>query len=129
MPSKQKNRLIGHFFDSELGEYDSHNQNRTNVFAPSLDLFLRRQFNSKNSIEVQVVGTLNSSDYRRDNKYTYPDGKEQIYTSYADSRRRSLISEVTYIHDFSDKTQLSGGIQNTLSHSENKYLDTGYKRF
>lgn len=127
MPSKQKNRLIGHFFDSELGEYDSHNPNRTNVFAPSLDLFFRRQFNSKNSIEVQVVGTLNSSDYRRDNKYTYPDGKEQIYTSYADSRRRSLISEVTYIHDFSDKTQLSGGIQNTLSHSENKYLDTGYK--
>lgn len=126
-PSKDSRRLIGHYFDSELGEYDNYNKSKSSSLAPSLDLFFRRQFNDKNSIEIQVVGTFNNSDYRRNNRYIYPDGKEQEYKMDVDSRRQSLISEASYIHDFSEKTQLSCGIQNTLSHNENTYLETGYK--
>ncbi|MDE6555487.1 MAG: outer membrane beta-barrel family protein, partial [Duncaniella sp.] len=73
------------------------------------------------------VGTLSSSDYRRDNRYTFSDGSEDSYVMNVDSRRRSLISEVSYFHTFSDKTTLSGGYQNTVSRSTNTYLLTGKK--
>ncbi|MDE5745719.1 MAG: hypothetical protein K2H84_08720 [Paramuribaculum sp.] len=44
-----------------------------------------------------------------------------------DSRRRSLISEISYIHTFSSNTSLSAGFQNTVSHSTNTYLTTDYE--
>lgn len=44
-----------------------------------------------------------------------------------DSKRKSLISEVSYIHQFSDKTSFSAGYQNTLSHSKNTYISSDYK--
>lgn len=123
-PSANKSRVIAHTDDSELGWYDSHNVSKGNNFSPSLDLFLRHDFNDRNSLEAQAVGTLSSNDYRRDNHYTFADGSEQTYVMNVDSRRRSLISEVSYIHDFSDRTQLSVGYQNTVSRSTNTYLTT-----
>ncbi len=126
-PSSNKSRSIADYSDSYLGEYDSYSKTKSKDFSPSLDLFFRRNFNDKNSIEVQLVGTLNSSNYIRDNDYLYPDGTEQTYSTNADSHRRSLISEINYTHTFSDKTQLSGGFQNTISHSKNTYIDSNYK--
>lgn len=78
-------------------------------------------------MEVQVVGTLSSSDYRRDNNYIFSDGSEDSYIMNVDSRRRSLISEISYIHTFSEKTSLSAGFQNTVSRSTNTYLNSDYK--
>lgn len=127
MPTSNKGRVIGHTFDSETGEYDNYNKNSYKSFAPSLDLFLRKDFNRKNSLQLQVVGTLSSSEYRRNNTYIYADGREDSYIMDADSRRRSLISEASYIHTFSEKTQFSAGYQNTVSHSNNKYLTTDYR--
>lgn len=126
-PSSNGNRRMAHTADSELGDYDNLDKSSSKGFSPSLDLFFRRKFNDRNALEAQVVGTLSSSDYRHDNTYTYPDGREEIYSTNADSRRRSLISEVSYIHTFSVKTELSAGFQNTISHSTNTYLDTDYK--
>ncbi|MDE6340570.1 MAG: outer membrane beta-barrel protein [Muribaculaceae bacterium] len=126
-PDVTKHSAMAHTLDSQLGEYDNNNVARSKEFSPSLDLFLRQDFNEKNSLEVEVVGTLSSNDYRRDNRYMYADGREDSYIMNADSRRRSLISEVSYIHNFSNKTQLSAGLQNTVSHSTNSYLDTDFK--
>ncbi len=126
-PLRYKNRIRAHTVDSELGEYDNNNLSKEKSFSPSLDIFFRRNFNKRNALEAQVVGTLNSSDYFRDNIYIYPDGREESYSINADSRRRSLISEVNYIHTFSEKTQLSGGFQNTVSHNTNNYTYTDYK--
>lgn len=126
-PSYSKRRVIGHSYDSRSGEFDYYNKSTSRDLDPSLDLFLRRDFNESNSLEVQVVGTLSSGDYRRSNRYMYQDGRDETYTTDADSRRRSLISEVSYNHVFSDRTSLSAGVQNTVSHSTNKYLDTDYK--
>lgn len=78
-------------------------------------------------MEVQIVGTLSSSDYRRDNNYVFSDGSADSYIMNVDSRRRSLISEISYIHTFSEKTSLSAGFQNTVSHSTNTYLTSDYK--
>lgn len=126
-PSSNGNRRMAHTADSELGDYDNLDKSSSKGFSPSLDLFFRRKFNDRNALEAQVVGTLSSSDYRHDNTYIYPDDREEIYSTNADSRRRSLISEVSYIHTFSVKTELSAGFQNTISHSTNTYLDTDYK--
>ncbi|MDE6383738.1 MAG: outer membrane beta-barrel family protein [Paramuribaculum sp.] len=126
-PIFRKSRAIAHTIDSQLGEYDNNNITKDRGFAPSLDLFLRRDFNEKNTMEVQVVGTLSTNDYRRDNNYIFSDGREDSYIMNVDSRRRSLISEVSYIHTFTDKTSLSAGFQNTVSHSINTYLSSDYK--
>jgi len=126
-PLSRKSRSIAHTSDSYLGDYDNHNVSKSNDFTPSLDLFFKRDFNDKNSIEAQVVGTLSSSDYRRDNNYAFADGSADNYIMNVDSRRRSLISEISYIHQFSDKTSLSAGYQNTISRSTNTYLSSDYK--
>lgn len=126
-PSYNKNRSLAVTDDSELGHYENHNIATSKDFAPSLDLFFRRDFNDKNSLEAQVVGTLSSSDYRRDNEYIFSDIDRDNYIMDVNSRRRSLISEISYNHQFSDRTSLSAGYQNTVSHSTNAYLSSDYK--
>lgn len=126
-PYYTRHRTLAQTIDSELGRYDNFNMSSSKDFTPSLDLFLRQDFNERNSLEVQVVGTLSSSDYRRDNAYTFADGQEESYVMNVDSRRRSLISEISYIHTFSENTQLSAGYQNTVSRSTNTYLTSDYK--
>ncbi len=126
-PSVDQHRSIARTDDSALGQYDNYNESHSKQFSPSLDLFLRQDFNDKNSLEVQLVGTLSSNDYRRDNNYTFADGAEEAYIMNVDSRRRSLISEISYIHNFGQNTSLSAGYQNTLSHSTNRYLSSDYE--
>lgn len=126
-PNFNKRRIIAHTIDSELGTYDNNNLSTSKDFTPSLDLFLRQEFNEKNSLEAQVVGTLSSSDYRRDNNYIFSDGSEDSYIMNVDSRRHSLISEISYNHIFSERTSLSAGFQNTVSSSSNTYLNSDYK--
>lgn len=126
-PSSDKSRSIAVTSDSELGVYDNYNLSKSKDFTPSLDLFFRRDFNENNSLEAQVVGTLSSGDYRRDNHYQFSDGRDEDYIMNVDSRRRSLISEISYIHQFTSKTSLSCGYQNTVSHSTNTYLLSDYK--
>ena len=127
VPNNSRRRNIGSTIDSALGEYDNTNFTNSEEFTPSLDLFFRQDFNERNTLEAQVVGTLSSSDYRRDNNYFFPDGNEESYIMNVDSRRRSLISEISYIHTFSQNTSLSAGFQNTVSHSNNTYLSSDYK--
>ena len=126
-PFENASRAFSHNIDSTVGEYENNNLSKSKELTPSLDLFLRRDFNEKNSLEAQMVGTLSSSDYRRDNTYIYPDRKDESYIMNVDSRRRSLITEVSYIHSFSSLTSLSGGVQNTVSRSTNTYLDSDYR--
>lgn len=125
-PGSDKRRSHGSQTDSELGSYDFYNIQRGSDFSPSLDLFLRHDFNSKNSLEVDVVGTLSYSKYKRENTY-YFDTDDNIYSVDVNSHRRSLITEVSYNHYFSEKTSLAAGVQNTISYSRNKYLNTDYR--
>lgn len=126
-PSNSRRRVIARSHDTYFGDYDNYNRTESKDMAPSLDLFFKRNFNGKNTIEAQVVGTLSSSDYRRTNSYRYADGTADDYVMDVDSRRRSLISEVCYSHEFSGRTSLSAGYQNTLSRSTNTYLTSDYK--
>lgn len=126
-PSESGRRAIARSHDTYFGDYDNYNRTESKDMAPSLDLFFKRNFNGKNTLEAQVVGTLSSSDYRRTNSYRYADGTADDYVMDVDSRRRSLISEICYSHEFSGQTSLSAGYQNTLSRSTNTYLTSDYK--
>lgn len=124
---RQKNHSEGHTDDTVLGEYDNRLESGTRVWRPSLDLFLHHDFNEKNSIEVEVVGSLAETDYRYNNHYVYEAAPSAEYTSDVDGTRHSLISEVIYTHTFSNRTSLQAGYQNTVSHNRNRYLDSdGY---
>lgn len=120
--SDQNNEFFGHTDDSALGVYDNNRVTHNSRTSPSLDLFMHHDFNSSNSLEAQVVGSLSETEYRYDNRYFYADGTGADYRMDVDADRRSLITELTYTHTFSQKTTLSGGVQNTLSHSRNRYL-------
>lgn len=126
-PSESGRRAIARSHDTYFGDYDNYNRTESKDMAPSLDLFFKRNFNGKNTLEAQVVGTLSSSDYRRTNSYRYVDGSADDYVMDVDSRRRSLISEICYSHEFSGQASLSAGYQNTLSRSTNTYLTSDYK--
>lgn len=126
-PYRRKSRSLASTSDSYLGDYDNINIVGEKSLAPSLDLFFKRDFNESNNLEVEVVGTLSSSDYRRNNSYTFADGASDQYIMDVDSRRRSLISEVSYTHQFGQNTSLSAGYQNTISRSTNTYLSSDYK--
>lgn len=120
-------RLIGHTNDSYLGLYDNRNETRSKDMTPSVDLFFRRDFNSANTLEVQVVGTIGRYDYTRNNIYDFADEADRSYYTDVDNHRQSLISEINYTHNFGDRTSLSVGYQNTLSHNTNEYLTDAYQ--
>ena len=126
-PYSSKHRSIADNIDSYLGDYTTDNKQKSKSFSPTLDLFLRRDFDEHNSLEVNMVGSLSSSEYRRDNTYIFADGSVQSYLNYVNNSRRSLITEVSYIHYFNQSTSLSGGVQNTLSHNTNDYLTDNTK--
>lgn len=120
-------RTIAGIADSELGIYNNFSRRSSRDLTPSLDLYFRRDFGENNTLEVQAVGTFASNKYRRDYSYDFADGGRDSYMMDVDSRRRSLITEISYSHRFGRRTELSGGVQNTLSHSRNTYLTTDYR--
>ena len=93
-PSYNKSRSLANTIDSYLGEYENYNLTTSKNLAPSLDLFFKRDFNEQNALEIQMVGTLSSSDYRRNNEFIYSDRPASEYVMDVDSRRRSRISEI-----------------------------------
>lgn len=125
MPNYNRSRMEGRVSDSELGQYSYSNLTSNDLFNPSLDLFFRYDFNDRNSLELEAVGTTSSSKYRYSSLYDFGAARED-YTTDADSRRNSLISEISYVHNFSDNASLSAGYQNTYSHSRNTYLTSDY---
>lgn len=120
-----KSRYEGFSADSHLGDYEWASRKKQNSLTPSVDLFLHHDFNDNNSLEVELVGTINNTDMRRTNDFYL--SVPTTYTNDIDSRRRSLIAEVSYIHRFAGGTELSMGYQNTISHSKNTYLLSGHK--
>ncbi len=126
-PYSDHQRSDGYTLDFLHNDYNFDNENRSKDFATSLDLYFRRDFNSSNSLEAEVVGTLSNSDYDRENIYNYISGVTETYPIDIHSNRRSLITELSYIHSFSQQSELTAGYSNTLSRSENTYRTTDYQ--
>lgn len=55
-PFFNKRRTLAETHDTYLGDYDYRNMAKNTDLTPSLDLFFKREFDSRNTLEIQVVG-------------------------------------------------------------------------
>lgn len=94
-------------------------------YLPALDLFFKRRFRHGQFLEINLVGTLQDSDYKRDLEDNTGSGTNEI-SNRIDHSRKSLISEAVYRKDFK-KASLSFGYQNMVSSSRNIYNDSSDK--
>ncbi|MBQ9076924.1 MAG: TonB-dependent receptor [Muribaculaceae bacterium] len=116
----------GSIHDTYIGNYCQRSATRDHLYTPSVDMYLKKEWDGGNTIEVQVTGTLSQNDYRREIYYQFSNGDTASYPSQIDNRFRSLISEISYEKIFSEKTSLHIGYQNHFSHSENDYYTYKY---
>lgn len=91
-------------------------------YSPSLDLFFLHKLKNNQSLEFNLVGTLNSGDYERYLSDSYTDRKETIINN-VDNYRSSLIAEATYRKSLKTQ-QLSFGVKHLQSYTRNEYTGT-----
>ena len=119
----------GFFFMSGTDEIYRKMNSTFRGYTPSLDVYYGKSFSDKDRIEANVVGTLLVTGRSR---YTLTDIKDATvvdeYSMPADSKRRSLISEVFYSHSFNKGPVMSLGVQNTIGGSRNDYFEPEYSR-
>lgn len=108
--------------DSYLGNYFQSTARKTNYYQPSLDLYVKKEWDNGQTIEAQVIGTLSNNDIDRTLTKDFDNHTQKIYNSEVESDHKSLISEISYTKAVGEKTNISAGFQNSLSHSANDYI-------
>jgi hypothetical protein len=101
---------------TEMFDLSGHNSRR-----PSLDLYFQRNFNDRNVLIFNVVGTYINSKQSR----SYMEKKnEQMLTdiaSYTKGDKYSLISEAIYEMGIGDHNQLTFGGKHYQTYAKNNY--------
>lgn len=117
---KQHTSVNGDISDSQKNMfYHRISESNFNSYIPALDLYFKRVFESKQSLEVNIVGTYLKSDYMRNLK-DVSDMYEQKKSNNIDNSKKSIISEIVYKKGFQN-TNLNLGFQNKISSSKNRY--------
>lgn len=93
------------------------------AYSPSLDLFFLHKFKKGQSLEFNLVGTLNSGDYERYLTDEYAGNSSETISNNVDNSRSSLIAEATYRKLFKTQ-QLSLGAKHIQSYTKNEYYGT-----
>lgn len=109
--------------DSMLGDTGIDQYSRYMDINPNVDLYLRKSFGDKNSIQINLAGNYDNSDLNyNDREFT------ETYNSLIDnhilSHRYSLVSGLNYEHQFSANSILTALYQNTASRNINHYTAT-----
>ncbi len=90
-------------------------------YAPALDLFLKKRLKNNQSLEINIVGTLQNNHYDRNLKDSVAP-----YTTEMNNKihnlHKSVISEIVYIKSFK-KIYFNLGYQNKISYTKNIYTD------
>lgn len=108
--------------DEETVEFMRRSKAVFEGYSPSLDLFFMHKFRKNQSLEFNLVGTLNSGDYERNLNDSYTSSKKTI-TNNVDNNRKSLIAEATYRKSLKTQ-QLSFGVKHIQSYTRNEYTGT-----
>lgn len=97
-------------------------------YTPAVDVFFGKTFSNNDRLELNVVGTYS---LKGKSLYTTTDvlnGQNTgTYTMPADTKRRSLIWEAFYSHNFG-QMRLMVGVQNTMGKSTNTYYNPSVSR-
>lgn len=125
--SPQQTSAAGLITDTYHGDYTMSSGIKEEFYAPSFDLYARKEWDGGHTLEVQVTGAVSQKDYERNLHYEYNNSSCQSYRTEIDSRQRSLISAISYEKLFSENTLLQVGYQNELVSSTNDYALDDYK--
>lgn len=99
------------YFRESKSEFDS--------YIPALDLYFKRMFKNGQSLEINMVGTYQNSNYHRDLK-DHSENYDQELANTIDNSKISLISEINYKKSF-ERVNLNLGFQNMISSLKNQY--------
>jgi len=88
--------------------------------SPSVNLYFKKYIPQNQSIIVNAVGTIISSDY----EYQCQQTNNDFLTNYSiDGKKKSAIAEAKYVKGF-EKITLSMGVHHFYSETQNKYIGT-----
>lgn len=108
--------------DSQMGRYFKVNKSQHSYHAHSLDIFFKKEWDNNQSIEAQIVGSFSDNENDRHLTNEFENSTSQEFISQVQSKHKSLISEISYTKIFNNKSSLSAGYQNSLSHTANQYI-------
>lgn len=111
--------------DNPLFFRNIHARNKT--YLPSLDLYYIHKYDDKQGLELNLVGTIIESNYKRDLTDIYNSKKDYIYNS-TDGNKKSFLFESFYYNKKS-KVQYNIGLKGGYSKTDNKYYDNGRSNF
>lgn len=117
---KQHTSVNGDMTESHKDlSYFRESESKFDSYIPALDLYFKRMIKNGQSLEVNMVGTYQNTDYHRTLK-DYSEIYHQEIANTIDNSKISLISEVNYIKSF-ENVRLNLGYQNKISSLSNKY--------
>lgn len=116
------NALMEERSDEKMVEFARQSKAVFEGYSPSLDLFFLHKFKKNQSLEFNLVGTLNNGKYERNLNDLYTDREETIIND-VDNNRSSLIAEATYRKSLRTQ-QLSFGVKHVQSYTRNEYTGT-----
>lgn len=96
---------------------------RSEFYLPSLDLYYIHKYDDQKGLEVNLVGTIIKSDYKRDLTDTYTSKDDYIHNS-TDGNKKTVSFESFY-YNRKSKLQYDFGLKGSYSHTKNKYYNQG----
>ena len=91
------------------------------TYLPSLDLYYIHKYDDKQGLEVNLVGTIIESDYKRDLTDFYSTKEDYVYNS-TDGNKKSLLFESFY-YNKKAKLRYDLGLRGSYSKTINKYYN------
>lgn len=117
---RQQTSVNGDITESNrTAPYFRNSKSKFGAYIPAIDLFFSKKMKGNQSFEVNMVGTLQDTDYERDLSDMYTDDTS-TFRNEIETSRRSLISEIVYRKDW-ENISLNLGFQNTVSKTINTY--------
>ena len=90
----------------------------------SFDLYFRKNFTDKQSLELNAVGSTSSGKSWRGTHYTYQDAPDYNLTNFTDNSSWAAAAEGRYSISFKNLTTRVG-INYRRNHAENNYAENG----
>ena len=100
-------------------EYDRYSNNESSGYTPSIDIFFSKRFKKQQTLELNVTGTYDKSDYKRYLSYE-PSIDNGMINNDAKGNGWTTVAEAVYGKEFK-KITTKFGTQYTHTDSKNEY--------
>lgn len=115
--------LIRETYGDNVTEYQKSNNTEYTHVVPSLDLYFRKSWQNKSSLELNMVGTMSNGDYERVLSNTNDYSQKNV----TGNNSWTIRSEVMYSHVHKN-ISLRYGLKYTRGYAENDYTENGSQK-